>query len=133
MEPDERARRIFEAFRVGDLAAIQGLVTPDVVVHMPGDNALAGEYSGFGSVLALVARAAVYIEPASVRLLDVDVNEGEIVAKVEAASGFLASGSGTLVLTQRMRFGDDGRISEAWVEPEDLEAWNALIGHPTDE
>jgi ketosteroid isomerase-like protein len=133
MEPDERARRIFEAFRVGDLAAIQGLVTPDVVVHMPGDNALAGDYSGFGSVLALVARAAGYIEPASVRLLDVDVNEGEIVARVEAASGFLATGTGRIVLTQRMRFAEDGRISEAWVEPDDIETWNRIIGHATDE
>ena len=43
MEPDEVARRIFEAYRSGDLATIQGLVSTEVAVHMPGHNVLAGE------------------------------------------------------------------------------------------
>ncbi len=128
MEPDEVARRIFEAYRSGDLATIQGLVSPKVVVHMPGDNVLAGDYNGLGAVLALVARAAAYFEPRSIRLLGVDVNEGEIEARVEVGAGLLAATAGPLRLTQRMRFNDRGQISEGWIDPDDPDGWDDFVG-----
>ena len=132
MQADEVARRIFESYRSGDLAAIQGLVSSEVVVHMPGDNVLAGEYKGLGVVLALVARAAAYFEPRSIRLLGVDVNEGEIEARVEVGAGLLAATGGPLQLTQRMHFNERGQISEAWIEPDDPCDWDDFVGRLPD-
>src|SRR5881397_3449938 len=88
MDPEEIARRIFAAFRVGELAAIQALVSQRITVHMPGRNRLSGDYSGLGIVMAMVARAATYVDPASVRLLDTQVHEGmiELTAEVSGSS-----------------------------------------------
>ena len=128
MEPNDTARRIFEAYSTGDLAAIQGLIAPSVVLHMPGRNVLAGDYSGLGAVLALVARAATYIAPDTVRLLDVDVNEGEVATRVEIRGGHRPPPGGSLRLTQRMRIDDEGLVTESWIEPEDVGAWDAFVG-----
>ena len=36
------------------------------------------------------------------------------------------------MLRQRMRFDDGGQISEAWIEPDDLRAWDDYLGSVTD-
>jgi hypothetical protein len=128
MEPDESARRIFDAYRAGDLAAIQGLIAHDIVVHMPGRNLLSGDYTGLGAALALVARAAAYFDPGSTRLIDVDVNEGEIAARVEIGASVRAPHIGALRLTQRMRISEAGQIVEAWIEPDEPAAWDEFVG-----
>ena len=128
MEPSEAAQRIFDAYRTGDLSGMQSLISPAITLHMPGENVLAGEYSGMGAVLALVARAAVYLAPSSVQVLGVDTNEGEVVARVSVGGGLMAAHGGELRLNQRMRFDETGQIREAWIEPDDLQAWDALVG-----
>ena len=129
LEPDEAARRIFDLYQAGDLAGIQGLVSAKVVVHMPGDNVLAGDYEGLGTVLALVARAATYFEPKAIRVLRVAAIDGGIETEVEiAGEAVVARNGGPLMLRQRMRFDDGGQISEAWIEPDDLRAWDDYLG-----
>ena len=132
MGPEQTAARIFDAFSRGDLASIQELVSPDIALHMPGRNRLSGHYRGLGAVLAQVARASSFFDPASVALLGVEVHEGLIVARVEVAAGFLASGRGSVRLSQRMSMDTDGRIAECWVEPDDIAEWDELVGILTD-
>ena len=131
MGPEDVARRMFDAFASGDLARIQSLISPEVVVHMPGGDPLGGDFTGLGAVMALAARAASYLDPGSLRVLGIDVNEGEIVARLEVAGGRLAASPETVRLAQRMRF-DAGRgvITESWVEPEDPEIWHRVVGGP---
>jgi SnoaL-like domain len=128
MEPAEVARRIFDAYRAGDLAGIQGVVSPDITLHMPGRNSLAGDYTGMGEVMALVARAAGYFAPGSVRVLGVDVNEGLVDARVEVSAGFMASRLGPVQLTQRMRLDEDARVVESWIVPDEPEEWDEFVG-----
>ena len=132
MEPEEIAARIYDGFSRGDLSAIQDVLSADVVVHMPGRNRLAGDYRGIGPVLAFVARAASFFDPSSVSVTSIEVHEGLISCRVEVGAGFLASSRGTVRLTQRMRLGTDGRIVETWIDPDELAAWDALFGTPTE-
>jgi ketosteroid isomerase-like protein len=41
-----RMREGYDAFAKGDLAALRELMTEDIVWHLPGHSALAGDYEG---------------------------------------------------------------------------------------
>jgi ketosteroid isomerase-like protein len=128
MDPDEIIARVFDGFSRGDLAAIQDAVSPEIELHMPGANRLAGDYRGIGAVLALVARAASVFDPSTVTVLGFDAEEGMLTVRVSVAAGWLASGRGAVELTQRMALGTDGRIVRCRVEPDDPAEWDELVG-----
>jgi uncharacterized protein len=44
------ARRGFEDFARGDVAALLGLFAPDAVWHVPGANAMTGDYTGMEEI-----------------------------------------------------------------------------------
>ncbi|HET7531453.1 MAG TPA: nuclear transport factor 2 family protein [Mycobacteriales bacterium] len=52
----ELVRRGYEAFNVGDIATLASLFSQDVVQHVPGQSALAGDYKGIEGVLGYYAR-----------------------------------------------------------------------------
>jgi uncharacterized protein len=51
-----RMREGYDAFAKGDLAALRELMTEDIVWHVPGRSALAGDYEGPDAVLAFFGR-----------------------------------------------------------------------------
>jgi hypothetical protein len=52
------ARRGFESFVRGDVAALLGLFDPDAVWHVPGANAMTGDYRGREEIGAFLRRTA---------------------------------------------------------------------------
>lgn len=52
------ARRGFEDFRRGDVAALLGLFAPDAVWHVPGTNAMSGAYTGMAEIGPFLRRTA---------------------------------------------------------------------------
>ena len=52
------ARHGFERFVGGDVAALLGLFAPDAVWHVPGENAMSGDYRGRDEIVAFLRRTA---------------------------------------------------------------------------
>jgi ketosteroid isomerase-like protein/mannose-6-phosphate isomerase-like protein (cupin superfamily) len=52
----ELVRRGYEAFNTGDIATLASLFSKDVVQHVPGSSALAGDYKGIEAVLGYYGR-----------------------------------------------------------------------------
>ena len=52
------ARRGFEDFVRGDVGALLGLFAPDAVWHVPGANAMTGDYRGLAEIGAFLRRTA---------------------------------------------------------------------------
>lgn len=49
---EEIVRRGYKAFSTGDMATLGELMAPDVVVNVPGNNLISGEFSGQEAVFA---------------------------------------------------------------------------------
>src|SRR3990172_11809749 len=52
----ELMRKVVDAFMRGDLETIRSHWADDIVYHVPGNNALAGDYKGKDGVLAYLAK-----------------------------------------------------------------------------
>ena len=52
------ARHGFESFVRGDVAALLGLFAPEAVWHVPGENAMTGDYRGREEIGAFLRRTA---------------------------------------------------------------------------
>ncbi len=52
------ARRGFESFVRGDVSGLLGLFAPDAVWHVPGANAMTGDYRGLEEIGAFLRRTA---------------------------------------------------------------------------
>jgi ketosteroid isomerase-like protein len=50
---EDLVRRGYEAFSSGDMETLGGLMTPDVVHSVPGDNLTSGEHKGQDEVFAM--------------------------------------------------------------------------------
>ena len=51
-EAESIVRRMYEAFRRGDMETVRDCFTPDAVWQVPGRSPLAGAYQGFDAILA---------------------------------------------------------------------------------
>ena len=111
---------------------MQGVISSDVVVHMPGRNSLAGDYEGSGEVIALAARAAAFFEPGALRILGIEAVEGEIVGRVRLSGGYLATRRDFLFIRMRMHVTDD-KVTEGWIEPDDQKEWDEFVGRALDQ
>jgi ketosteroid isomerase-like protein len=118
MHPNEALlRREYEARAAGDDRALAEVFTDDVVWHVPGRNAIAGEYRGIHQVMEYVRRRRELVAGTfEITVHDVLANadHGLVIATGRAIR------DGT-VLEWRAhglyRF-RDGRIAECWVLPE---------------
>ena len=132
--------RAFEAFarvqramyRGGDRGAVRERLAPDVIWHVPGDSAIAGDHRGRDAVMdyfdrrRAIAGGAMVIVPGE-RLVSGDVvvqlADGEVERDGERLSWRTAG-------VYRM---DGERVAEAWLVPLELAAfdavWTALGGH----
>jgi ketosteroid isomerase-like protein len=56
------ARHGFESFGRGDVAALLGLFAPDAVWHVPGANAMTGDYRGMEAIGGFLRKTAELTE-----------------------------------------------------------------------
>lgn len=122
MHPNaEIARRAYDAFLSGDMAAIGELMSDDIVWHSPGTSQLSGTYRGKEEVFGFFAKIGELADgPMEMRFHDVLASDDHVVSLLEA----VASRNGNRLENRAvhiMHIGD-GQITEFWNFPEDLGA-----------
>jgi ketosteroid isomerase-like protein len=107
-------RRLYESFMVGDLQTVAGLLSEDVVFHVPGTGVNAGEHHGRDGVLAFFAQAA-RLTKGTLHIEVRDVLLGNAYAAAVATYRATRPDRAPLEnnLVHLMRF-EDGRIAESW-------------------
>ena len=122
--PDALAyRRAADAFRSGDLDAVESLIAPEVVWHVPGEHRMAGTIRGRDALLAWMTQ----LKSLGFWLVEDDVFASD--RHVCAVSTMGARRDGVDVQTRvisvfRYR---NGRQVERWLYPDDTVAWNAIF------
>jgi ketosteroid isomerase-like protein len=119
-------RKTADAFRVGDLRAIEHLVDEDIVWHVPGKHRRAGDIRGRDALLAWLRGLA----PVGFWLREHDVFAND--QHVCALSYMGARRAGVEVETRVVSIFHfrDGRQVERWFFPEDAEAWDRIFDAP---
>ena len=125
-----RLHRAQNAYYAGGPAdALLELLTDDVAWHVPGDNAIAGEYEGRQAVMAYFDRRRA-IATDSLRL-----HPGELLVGDGAHVAVLTDGTATVggrprrwstVGLYRVR---DGRVAACWLLPLDPVEFDAIWHH----
>lgn len=127
-------RRLHEAqgamYAGGDAEPVRALLTDDVVWHVPGRNAIAGEYRGREEVMAYFARRRD-LAARTLRLHpgEVLVGDGDHVASLTEGSAVIDGAErrwGTVGL-YRVR---EERIAACWLLPLDPEAFDRVWAGP---
>ena len=110
----------------GDAEPLRELLTDDVVWHIPGENAIAGDYEGIDAVLAYYTRRRE-IANRTFRL-----HPGEILTGNSDTAAVLTDGTATIAATEHRwstiglyRFRGD-RVSECWLLALDLPHFNQI-------
>jgi ketosteroid isomerase-like protein len=119
-------RRAADAFRARDLRAIEDLVDPDVVWHVPGRNRSAGDVRGRDALLAWLRG----LPPLGFWLREHDVFGND--EHVCALSYMGARREGLEVETRVVSIFHfrSGRQVERWFFPEDAAAWDRIFDAP---
>lgn len=120
-------RRTADAFRAGDIDALAGLIDEDVIWHVPGSSALAGDIHGLEALLRWFERLQA-VTAGSFTLKDHDVlgTDDHVVALSELGS--VGSGVPVRVHVVSVMHFRDGRQQERWHYLSDPPAWDALLG-----
>lgn len=116
-------RRMLTAFASGDMDAVGETMTEDITYHIPGRNLIAGDYKGKQEVYGIL-RKVQELTDGTFRLMEHDVlaNEDHIVAMhVARARRNDRSTEYNATVVYHVR---DGKISAAWVHPEDQHAYD---------
>jgi uncharacterized protein len=108
-----RVRSGYESFSKGDLVALEGLFTEDVVWHVPGNNQISGDYVGrdatfgyFGKLMELSGGTF------KTQLHDILADDGHAVGlhrDVATRDGKTLDTDEALIFHMR-----DGKVCEAW-------------------
>jgi uncharacterized protein len=112
--PASVVRRVYEAFGEWDMEAVAGLLGDDVVFHVPGTGANAGDHRGREGVFAFLDQAARLTGGTlRIRLHDVLVGDeyAAAVATYQATRPGRAPLENNLVHLMRV---EDGRVVESW-------------------
>ena len=120
----ENIRRLYAAVADGDAAAAAAHLAPDAVLHIPGDNPLAGDHAGRGAILDVLARVRAGGE--RIELIDVLAGQEHAAAycrvRMEATGSSDGLDNATVHLCRRA--GDRG--AEAWFHNRDQAAVDAF-------
>jgi ketosteroid isomerase-like protein len=119
-------RRAADAFRAGDLTALQELIDEDVVWHVPGNHPRAGDIHGRTALIDFLGgltRTGFWL-----REHDVFGNDEHVCAlSVMGARRPDIDVETRVVSIFHFR---DGRQVERWFFPEDAEIWDRILGDP---
>ena len=129
--------RAFEAFaraqsamyRGGDRDAVRELLAPDVVWHVPGESAIAGDHRGRDAVMAYfdrrraLAGGAMSILPGA-RLVSDDVSSSSPTASSSATASGCAGAPPASTASTASRWPRPGSCRSSW--PPSSAIWTAL-------
>jgi uncharacterized protein len=114
---------LYDALGAGDLGGVLGLLSDDVIGHVPGNSPVAGDYEGKGAVAGYVGQLAersggtLRFEPRTV-LVAGDRGVGLLRDLAERDGKSMAMDN---VHVWRM---GDGTLDEIWIYPGDQYAWD---------
>lgn len=109
----------------GDQEPVRAMLTPDVVWHVPGHSAIAGEHRGRDQVLRYFAERRT-LTNATFRI-DVRGVLADDQRTVILATGALEHGGETFTWGTIAIFRiAEGKIAECWVVPHDQSAYDAI-------
>jgi ketosteroid isomerase-like protein len=117
-------RRAADAFRAGDMAAIEQLVDADVVWHVPGGSPRAGLIRGRAALIAWLSdliRTGFWL-----REHDVFANDDHVCAL--SVMGTRQPGLDVETRVVSVFHVRDGRQLERWFYPEDAQVWDRILG-----
>jgi ketosteroid isomerase-like protein len=119
-------RRSYEAFNTGDLAALTGLLSPDVSLLQPGRSTVSGLYKGRDAVFGWFgALAAATGGTFRAELVDLYPNDTQVVA-VNKATG--TRGDATLSTDPALVFElSDGVVTAVTVHQKHQEEWDEFF------
>jgi ketosteroid isomerase-like protein len=116
-------RRTADAFRAGDLAALRSLIDEDIVWHVPGRHAMAGEIRGLDDLIAWLAQ---------LRALGFTLREHDVFGSDEhvcalSYMGARRPGVDVEVPVTSVFHYRAGRQIERWLYPADMVAWDTIF------
>ncbi|HET7378760.1 MAG TPA: nuclear transport factor 2 family protein [Gaiellales bacterium] len=123
--PDALAyRRTADAFRAGDFGALEGLIAPDVVWHVPGEHRMAGDLRGRDAILAWLAE---------LKALGFWLEEHDVFASDQHVCAVSTMGARRDRLDVQTRVVSIFRYRhrqqvERWLYPDDQTAWDSIFG-----
>jgi uncharacterized protein len=134
--PHARLVRLFHQrqnrfYAGGEQAPVAAMLTDDVTWHVPGHNAIAGEYRGRDEVLRYFARRRELADATfriDVRGALADDERAVILATSEVESGGKTLSWGTVSIFRVA----DGRIAECWVLPHDQHSFDQIWSQAVD-
>jgi ketosteroid isomerase-like protein len=116
-------RRTVDAFRAGDFATLRSLIGEDVVWHVPGGHALAGDIRGLDEVVTWITR---------VRTLGFTIREHDVFGNDEHVCALSYMGARRPGLDVEVRVTSvfhyrGGKQVERWMYPEDMAVWESIF------
>jgi hypothetical protein len=111
----ELIQRFFTAVMKMDREAIMACVTDDVIMHVPGDNPIAGTYKGIEQFAGTMRRVEETTGGLQRELHDVAASDDHVIALVELK----ATKSGHTWNGANIWHVRDGKLSEVWFLSED--------------
>ena len=122
-----RLKQAHDAFQGGDLDALFGLMAPGITWHMPGNNALSGDFVGREAIMGSFAALQANVDAYWAYPLDYFGSDDHVVlvALVRARRG-----ERTLECKECLlwRVDADGKLAEVWHLALDEKAWDAFFG-----
>lgn len=121
-----RLKDAHEAFQRGDLDALFGLMTDDIVWHMPGQNVLAGDFVGRQRIMESFAALQRNVDAYWAFPLDYFGSDDHVVlvALVRARRGERTLETKECLL---WRVDQAGKLAEVWHLALDERAWDAFF------
>jgi ketosteroid isomerase-like protein len=116
-------RRTAQAFRAGDVAALRSLIDEDVLWHVPGRHAIAGDIRGLDDLVAWLARVSAL--GFTLREHDVFGNDDHVCAL--SYMGARRPGLELEVRVTSVFHFRAGKQVERWMYPDDMPAWESIF------
>lgn len=122
-------RRTAEAFRAGDRDTLTKLINQDVVWHVPGSSAMAGDIHGREAVFQFLERLREITDGTFV-LKEHDVlGSNDHVVALSYMSAVRAQEPVSVDVVSVFHF-RNGRQQERWFHPSDIATWDRMLGGP---
>jgi ketosteroid isomerase-like protein len=114
-----------KAFQAGDVDALFRNIAKDAIWHMPGDNALAGDYVGHEEIMRNFGMLQAAVDAYWAHPLDYFGSDDHVVLIAEVRA---RKGERTLLTREAMTWRiEDGQLKECWHLCLEPEKWDAFF------
>jgi ketosteroid isomerase-like protein len=126
MHPNEALlRRLYDSRAARDETSLAAALAPDVVWHVPGRSAIAGNYRGIEEVLRYMRRR-LRLSDGTFQVAVHDMLANDAYRVVIASGRAVRQGQSLEWRTHGLFRFNEARIAECWVLPEDQYAFDRL-------